>query len=316
MAAASHTPPLIETARFTDPTDHALAVSGLNQQYRQLGPGRFKGQLDQLVGNGTEIYVESMNLPMQQQGSVASGSQLLGLALGDNKGMLNNEDTSTAVVHLGGGRSFDSHSVTPPRFASLLISDEVYASYEEYLDAPALRSSAALIEISKQDHQQIEKLFEAGLGLLNGDSGSPLTASTQRLLVEQMLDGFFPILARGRKLPRTDLTHWSYRTIVRRCREYVLARRGETVSVLDLCQMLRISRRTLQTSFVETAGIAPNAYLRAVRLAGVRDLLRRTALKECSIADAAAQFGFLHPSKFSAAFQALFGYSPSQVLRC
>lgn len=86
-------------------------------------------------------------------------------------------------------------------------------------------------------------------------------------------------------------------------------------SVIELCQRLQISRRTVQNSFRTVAETTPVKYLRSVRLNGVRRELMATRASDLAIGDAAANWGFFHMSHFAADYQELFGELPSQTRR-
>jgi transcriptional regulator GlxA family with amidase domain len=85
--------------------------------------------------------------------------------------------------------------------------------------------------------------------------------------------------------------------------------------VIELCQQLHVSRRTVQNSFRNVAETTPLHYLRSLRLNGVRRELMSTAPAKVSIGDAAARWGFFHLSHFAADYQELFGELPSQTRR-
>lgn len=86
-------------------------------------------------------------------------------------------------------------------------------------------------------------------------------------------------------------------------------------SVIELCQRLQVSRRTVQNSFRSVAETTPLNYLRSVRLNGVRRTLMSTRASHLSIGDAAAQWGFFHLSHFAAEYQELFAELPSHTPR-
>ena len=85
--------------------------------------------------------------------------------------------------------------------------------------------------------------------------------------------------------------------------------------MIDLCNRLQISRRTVQNSFRSVAETTPLNYMRAVRLNGVRRALISTRANELSIGDAAGQWGFYHLSHFAEEYQDLFAELPSHTPR-
>ncbi|HSI51777.1 MAG TPA: helix-turn-helix domain-containing protein, partial [Ideonella sp.] len=84
------------------------------------------------------------------------------------------------------------------------------------------------------------------------------------------------------------------------------------LSVPQLCEALHVSRRTLQYAFEDEAGVSPLAYLRSVRLNGVRRLLRDPH-QSMSVQDAAAHWGFWNMSQFASDYRRQFGESASQT---
>lgn len=112
---------------------------------------------------------------------------------------------------------------------------------------------------------------------------------------------------------RSELAVSSY--IVKRSQELALADPDSPLSVLDLCERLRVSRRTLQNSFQRVVGIRPVEFLRSIRLNAVRRRLASTPACECTVGDAAYEMGFRHLSHFSASYCKLFGEYPSETRR-
>jgi len=107
----------------------------------------------------------------------------------------------------------------------------------------------------------------------------------------------------------------SHSFIVEKCHRMALFDTMDAPSVMDLCQQLQVSRRTVQNSFRSVAETTPLHYLRSVRLNGVRRALMRACGAELSIGDAAAQWGFFHLSHFAGEYQMLFAQLPSQTAR-
>lgn len=103
--------------------------------------------------------------------------------------------------------------------------------------------------------------------------------------------------------------------IVEKCHRLAISDTINVHSVIEPCQRLKVSRRTVQNSFRLVVETTPVNYLRSVRLNGVRRTLTSTHPSELSIGDAAAQWGFFHLSHFAAEYQELFGELPSQTRR-
>ena len=103
--------------------------------------------------------------------------------------------------------------------------------------------------------------------------------------------------------------------IVEKCHHLTMSESVKVPSVMELCQQLQVSRRTVQNSFRSVTGTTPLNYLRSVRLNGVRRTLMATHPSKLLIGDAAARWGFFHMSHFAEDYLALFGELPSHTKR-
>jgi AraC-like DNA-binding protein len=141
------------------------------------------------------------------------------------------------------------------------------------------------------------------------------TAERERQLEQAMLDELIGLIA-APDCDRQQRPTSSVRSfIVEKCHRLTLADASSAPSVIELCQRLRISRRTLQNSFRSVTETTPLHYLRSIRLNGARRDLMASAPSQLSIGDAAARWGFFHLSHFAADYQGLFGELPSQTPR-
>ncbi|WP_375386800.1 helix-turn-helix domain-containing protein [uncultured Amnibacterium sp.] len=138
-----------------------------------------------------------------------------------------------------------------------------------------------------------------------------IAATLTELLIETMLLTF-PTNASGstgeRRLPST--------AAVRRATAYADEHAGRPITVADMAAAARLSVRGLQDAFQRQLGLTPTAYLRATRLAATRDaLLAADGADGTQVSTIARAAGFMHLSRFAAAYRAAYGEHPSQTLR-
>ncbi|MBY0225059.1 MAG: helix-turn-helix domain-containing protein [Hyphomicrobium sp.] len=106
----------------------------------------------------------------------------------------------------------------------------------------------------------------------------------------------------------------SHVQIVTRVHDYLRQCPTEPVYVLDLCRVVGVSQPTLFRAFRQTLGIGPKEYLQIRRL----HLSRQRLLQPdhtVSVHDVAYDLGFWHLGRFSRAYRAMFGETPSNTLR-
>ena len=103
-------------------------------------------------------------------------------------------------------------------------------------------------------------------------------------------------------------------TTVSRALDYMHAHIDEALQVIDICEALQVSRRTLQNCFQSVTGTNPQSFLRAHRLSGARsDLLRQD--QPVQIKDVVEKWGFWHLSRFSDCYRKQFGELPSVTVQ-
>ena len=96
----------------------------------------------------------------------------------------------------------------------------------------------------------------------------------------------------------------------RQAREMMHAQAAERISMIDLCNHVGCSRRTLTLAFAENLGISPMQYLKILRLNLARKNLLRNEGE--SVTDIANFNGFWHMGQFARDYRSCFGELPSE----
>ena len=99
---------------------------------------------------------------------------------------------------------------------------------------------------------------------------------------------------------------------LRRAIDYITMTPPDAFSYADLARHVGASLRSVQLAFRAELGVTIREWLRDYRLDGAREVLRAGG-PGSSVAAVALQFGFSHPGRFSAAYQARFGEYPSET---
>ena len=101
---------------------------------------------------------------------------------------------------------------------------------------------------------------------------------------------------------------------IRKALTFIKDRPGEAIGLNRLCEVCRVSERTLQRAFLDHFGVTPKTYLLAFRLNQVRRELLSPGVPGLLIRDIAIGMGFWHMSQFARDYKRLFGELPSQTL--
>lgn len=100
---------------------------------------------------------------------------------------------------------------------------------------------------------------------------------------------------------------------VKRALDYIHDHLDEPITLADLVQTSQVAGRTLLKHFRDYKGTSPIRYLRDARLDRVREALVRADAEE-NVTTISLKWGFSHMGRFSLAYRARFGESPSRTL--
>jgi AraC family transcriptional regulator, ethanolamine operon transcriptional activator len=308
-----------KVSSLADVHDHSLAVSGWEQVYRQMTPGRFESKVVEATSAEFHFFRESTNRRIVQSGVSPAGFASIAVPLSPSFAgtFQGHRVDGCALMLLSPGEEFRFY--TPEAMQYVGVSLPVEQMNE--LVAVTVASDAPqqwkrnVVPVSQEAAGALQQHL---IPLLDAAEANP-AALADPYVVKRFQDGVLSVLLEllesASGAGARDLTHATYSDIVKRCERIANENSQEPVTVLDLCSALRCSRRTLQTSFQRVANVTPVEYLRAMRLNAVRRLLRSTSAEELLIGDAAARYGFSHLSYFAREYRDLFGELPSQTHR-
>lgn len=100
--------------------------------------------------------------------------------------------------------------------------------------------------------------------------------------------------------------------VIKRVHAFLLAHYREHFTIAELAARFDVSPTALKTCFREVYGAPPYAYLKQYRLQLAERMLKETRL---TVAEIAAQIGFLNPNKFTSAFRDAYGLPPTDYRR-
>ena len=178
---------------------------------------------------------------------------------------------------------------------------------------PKLSQSA--LEVKEQHKAALWGFVQQALATFCENPENLHQPAVRKVLGDNLLMAMGAMLEEAQPMVTAEsISHQSYRRLLSRAREYVLENMSEPVTVLDLCNQLHVSRRTLQNAFHAILGIGPNAWLKRIRLNAVRRELISPWSQSTTVKDAAMQWGFWHLGQFATDYQQLFAEKPSLTL--
>ncbi|WHS62554.1 helix-turn-helix domain-containing protein [Pseudomonas sp. G2-4] len=309
---------LAEVRTFNDPQQHAGSILGWQQVYDQLGRGCLSSELRQVCAERFQIFQEVLDKRVVQRGCAPKGRLCIAMSLGSAPVVQGHQVGAQSVVLLRDGEDFVLHAPEGTHFFAVNVDTVRFAKLAACeLSNEQLKRLKSESQISVDEavllrvQQRIHPLFRHLL-----QQADAINPASEKMLEDVLLNAFLDLFSnasdevRGR---RGNVTVSAY--LVKRCQELVVASGDTPLSILDLCEQLRVSRRTLQNSFQAVTGMRPVEYLRNLRLNAVRRRLITTRATVLNVGEIAVAMGFFHLSHFATHYRALFGESPSDTPR-
>jgi AraC family transcriptional regulator, ethanolamine operon transcriptional activator len=102
--------------------------------------------------------------------------------------------------------------------------------------------------------------------------------------------------------------------VVREAENYMLAYLNQPMTLLEICEAIGVSERTLTYAFNDRTGVSPKAYLKALKLNRLREDLKVADPLTDSVHHLARHWGLDHSGALASDYKILFGELPSQTL--
>ncbi len=307
-------------SHFRDIHVHAATIEQWSQDYSQLTAGYAESSLMQLATSGCHVFLEQINQRVVQNGVAPGGKMCFAvpITVPGSIRMQGREADDSSLFFLRGGEEFMFHMPKGMELLSITFERDLF---EQALERTGLSKELKLllrqpvIKVSAQRFApargRLLALFAQALGNDDRDSTQARDGALEQALLAELLQLMTdPACDKQQRSPSSTRSF-----IVEKCHRLANAELLDVPSVIDLCERLQVSRRTVQNSFRAVAGTTPLNYLRSVRLNGVRRALMSSRACDLSIGDAAAQWGFFHLSHFAAQYHELFAELPSHTRR-
>ncbi|MGT2452949.1 helix-turn-helix domain-containing protein [Cupriavidus basilensis] len=309
-----------------DADEHASNLSRWNQTYDQLSPGHFAGEVRELWLPHAQVFIERTNRSLRQSCMAWPDAMWFGVPLPSVHAPATVGGIAiapTAIAVRPGGAEFELR--TPEDFGIFGIVVET-AEFARYMEEVEHRDPASVLgqrEVLSVQPWARARLCRALMEILSEAAGHHAMDVADRAdpalfcgdLQERLLGSLVTLLmASSDSAQRATVTHVNRQRTVQRIRDYLLAHAADPITVPDLCRHFHLSRRALQYCFEDVAGMSPAAYLRALRLNGVRRDLK-SGNGHRTVSDIAGAWGFHHLSQFAQDYRRMFGELPSAALR-
>jgi AraC family ethanolamine operon transcriptional activator len=269
------------------------------------------GAIDQRRYGPSEIGHASFSVSIEQRGAPPDRAYTFGVLEPHMRRLWwrgRDVDSGTVLVFPVGS---ELHSISGPDFDVFTISvkqESIAAVCERF--GMALPPARLLAETFRPPPRRLCALRQNLHRLMNA-SGPGGYLSAQHLVEELVVVW----LRSSAERTRNAISVRSRDLAIRRCLERIEQADWTELSPAVLCEIGGVGERTVQYAFRERFGLTPGAFLKARRLAAVRERLLRADQIDETVGDISAALGFWHPGHFAADYRRAFGEVPSETLR-
>jgi AraC family transcriptional regulator, ethanolamine operon transcriptional activator len=311
IEASPHDHRLVE-GRFDDIDAMAESPLAWNQEYDQIGRGRFRGHLTQLLMDRSQLARVRWSPGVLQRGTAPAGTWAFGLPLAA-EGSLHVRRRPVRPGELLAATSHDDvgFAATGPTdliivaLPTLMIDRWVQARRgvdKLDVDLPSPRWQVSAAELSRRA-SALSRLLQTLMV-----QPDVLTAGFAKV-EEQIFDVILDLIPSAEVI---EPLHHRAR-IAREVLKFLKERLDDPPSITELCIAVAARERTLYLSCVEAFGRPPAMLLSELRLNAVHRALSRPT-KEPSVTSVAARYGFTHFGRFASVYRRQFGELPSVTL--
>ncbi|AWK84884.1 helix-turn-helix domain-containing protein [Azospirillum thermophilum] len=311
------------TDRAEDVCDQEKALRGWTQCYSQLQPGRFAGELREVVIPGVRLIRETTNLRLHQHTAPPPDMVVIGLpslrsapARFEGKEVEEND-----IMAFSGAKVCEFICSGPMSVLAIAIDARRLKDYRLTLPGmDRLRSGCFPSSHATKLRAELERLLnsvpEAGAAPQEaaGPGGLLRHAGVHMPILDRCLQVVEQITSDAPE-PERSLAPSQRHVLVDRVVEYVRAHPDDTLSVAQIAQAVGVTTRMLEYSFASVLGITPKAWLRMIRLNAARRALKAADPRSATVAGIAMDHGFWHLGRFSTYYAAMYGEKPSDTLK-
>ncbi|MEP0324147.1 helix-turn-helix domain-containing protein [Bauldia litoralis] len=311
--SGSHASHVVEGS-FDDIDALAAAALDWDQEYEQLGRGRFNGRLRQLVIGQVQLNREQWQTGVLQSGAAPKGTWVFGLPL-KAEGPLHIRRRPVQNGELLAATSRDDVGFVADGATDMMIVVLPNSVINRWMrarrggdgvdpDLPPRHWVVTSTEIASRSQR-----LSALQGELLDSSSVDMTDQLLTYVESKISDTIFDIIPSAEIVEALHRRAHIAREVLRVFHNCI----DDPPNVTELCEKVGARERTLYLSCVEAYGRPPAQLLLELRLNAARRALAHPG-ETTTVTAAASRFGFTHLGRFSALYGRQFGELPSTTL--
>ena len=309
--------PWSRVLKFHDPYCCQVAIQAAEVELYPTTRGTFHAELTQIGLN--RLWMQRFHQQLAQVNSVAikPGRRVIGfltkahqptfqhcgMDVSAGEIIVNNDD----IMHQRSGADlhYGSMSLTLDDFdaaAKAISGYEFPGTTLKHLVRPSPALMSRLLEL----HKMVGQMAETTPYILE-------LPEVIQALEQQLIHVMVRCLTDGPS--RMTAANQRHDKIVAKFEEYLEAHPNTPLYLPDICAAIGVAERTLRGACEEHLGMGPIRYLNLRRMHLVRQALLRAECSQATVTGTVTDYGFWELGRFSVAYRALFGETPSATLQ-
>ena len=316
---------LVNTVHVDDVDEQAKMLIDWEQEYQQLGHGKFAGTVSGAAIGEFTLIRETTNMALHERIMPPEEKIVIGMCFArENSPSFNGRlfDQNSLLI-IDSQRSHDMRTEGYLEMLAIAVDRDYffYRLHEHDVCMTIDAINATVMQLTPRAADMLRQYFVIVSDMLQNRAQHLSPTLTPRMLANSALSNIPLAISLSTPEQYRDTLPKQHRRdrIVQCAIEYMRKNSCEEIGILDVCAATHVSRRTLQYCFEERLNISPLQYLKALRLNQARRQLRHLMevqamhANQNTIANIAALCGFNHASRFASDYKRMFGELPSQI---
>lgn len=291
-------------------------------EINQISEGHFSGQLREISHARGSVFFEHQNCNVHKRGIIEDDLCTVSFARAIDRSpelrFSEHNSLESSLFFLPRACEFDIRVASNVQTVYFLFSQSLFLERARALDPVRWEKNPDEVLVFNSPERPLDAfamhLYSSPLFQTDNDVGH-VDSQLSNFIMDYVLAA---LNGASRSNPDSGaITRRRAKRVTELAIEYIKAEfnRHNCPSIVDICQQINVSQRTLQNSFQEILELTPNTYLRYLRLNRIKAELANPDNAEATVTNIATSWHFYHLGRFSNDYLQLFGELPSTTLK-
>ncbi len=300
---------------FDNPDEMASYATKWRQEYYQISSGKFSGTMQIAHTNSLQIGRETWSPGIFIRGDIPEKSLIFSVSAMESKPPLfcNRPLETDELILLREGDEADFLSSCPQDMLTVSIDRD---SINRYLigligkEFESIHTDDKVLKLMNESARkelvdQWNQTLELALSPANDLEDNNFQSFIEEKLIGSLLSKIY--------ISEYSDSRAERHRVAMLARQYIIENKNKQFSMLDICEAVGSTKRTIHMGFQEIYGIAPKTFLKYLRLNNVKKELSQ-AKPRTTVTDVVISGSFFL-SRFAKNYNEVFGEYPSETLK-